>query len=336
MRSLFLSVFGIAIFSGCGGNQPTVTEKRAIKSVEDTSLQIIDKENDRVRIANSLTTDVTESSGSTNITSVEKTIVVIDESILNPELYDLQGEKDRVVTDETIDRVIAKLKKLKKAPKRDILSLIKIAEAYLEVKDYKNALESFNQVLEIQPQNLAGVWGRATVAYYLKDYKLSLEDFTLYTVLKPNNAPAYGNRGVVYDELGKSELAISDYSKAIEIDPNYESAYYNRGTVYGKELEKYELAISDYSKAIEIDPNYADAYSNRGTVYGKELGKYELAISDYSKAIEIDPNLASAYSNRGVAYALSGNLKKAKEDAIRASQLGDSKLMKFMKQNGLW
>jgi tetratricopeptide (TPR) repeat protein len=245
---------------------------------------------------------VNKRSGDTKvINNYEKTTVVVDGSILNPELYDLQNEKNRVVTDETIDRVISKLKELKKAPERDIVSLIKIAEAYLEVKDYENALQYFNQVLEIEPQNSDGIWGRATVAYYLEDFKLSLDDFTHYLTIFQDNSVAYYNRGLLYANLRKTDFALRDYGKAIE-----------------------------------INPNYADAYNNRGNLY-KNLGKTDFALRDWTKAIEINPNLASAYNNRAVLYGIQGDLKKAKADAIRTIELGfDSGLMNYMKQNGMW
>jgi len=110
--------------------------------------------------------------------------------------------------------------------------------------------------------------------------------------------------------------------------------YNERGAVCYA-LGKTDLAISDFNKAIEINPNFIEAYSNRGTVYGK-LGKTDLAIFDFNKAIKINPNYANAYSNRGIVYAMLGDIQKAKQDAIKASQLGDSGLMNLMKQKGDW
>jgi tetratricopeptide (TPR) repeat protein len=205
----------------------------------------------------------------------------------NQKLYDLQNEKNRIISDDMIDKVILKLEALKKAPQRDIISLFRIAEAYLEVKDYKNALRYFNKVLEVEPQNSDGIWGRAMVAYYLEDFKLSLDDLTHYLTICPEDSVAYSNRGLIYDNLGETDFALHDYNHAIKIDPEDANVYVNRGNLYS-DLEKLDFALYDYNHAIEINPQLAQAYINRGNLYDN-LGEIDFALHDYNCAIEIDP-----------------------------------------------
>jgi tetratricopeptide (TPR) repeat protein len=60
--------------------------------------------------------------------------------------------------------------------------------------------------------------------------------------LNPNDASAYYNRGLAYSNLGNYKLAILNYDRAIELNPKDADAYYNRGNAYSR------LGNSSYAK----------------------------------------------------------------------------------------
>ena len=95
----------------------------------------------------------------------------------------------------------------------------------------------------------------------LKQYQEAMDLYNQIIQLNPNYSNAYFNRGVAYDDLKEYKKAIADYTKAIELDPNYTYAYYNRGVAY-YHLKEYENAILDYTKAIKLDPNFQLAKDN--------------------------------------------------------------------------
>lgn len=127
----------------------------------------------------------------------------------------------------------------------------KIAESYMELGNYKEAVETYNRLL----------------------------------ILNPNDSGAYNNRGVAYGFLQDYNLAIQDFNKAIELEPTFVSAYNNRGSTYGI-LQDYDRAIQDYDNAIQLDPSFAIAYKNRGVTYLR-IGKKAEAGADFVKHTEL-------------------------------------------------
>ena len=59
-----------------------------------------------------------------------------------------------------------------------------------------------------------------------------------------------------------------------------------------------------------------------------------MAIADFNKAIELNPSFSNAYALRGSAYFMLNNIEKAKEDAKKAAELGDKRLLNLLKEKG--
>jgi len=146
----------------------------------------------------------------------------------------------------------------------------------------------------------------------------------------------YNDRGYDYFEKGQYDLAIKEFSKSIEINPraDYAYAYNYRGLAY-RVKGQYDLAIKDLTKAIEIYPWDDHVYIERGKIYviegrksqavedyDKAIEDYDKAIEDYTKAIEINQKSAKAYNYRGLAYFIKGNDGEAREDLLKAQDLG--------------
>ncbi len=118
-------------------------------------------------------------------------------------------------------------------------------------------------------------------------YSEAIDDYNQAIEIDPKDASIYVNRGRAKQEIGDFSGAIKDYSKAIEVDPKYSSSYGHRGKI------KFDLgdkrgAIDDYNKAIDNDPsneNIGGWYYNRG-VAKLQTGEQSGCI-DLSKAGEL-------------------------------------------------
>ena len=64
----------------------------------------------------------------------------------------------------------------------------------------------------------------------------------------PKYAAAYETRGVIYSRREQYDQAISDFNKALEIDPGFAEAYFNQGRAYYFRME-YDKSWEDIRKA---------------------------------------------------------------------------------------
>ena len=81
----------------------------------------------------------------------------------------------------------------------------------------------------------------------------ALNEFNQAIQLQPDNDYLYHWRGRTYWEGKNSQAALADFSKAIALRPNYVNYYHWRGLAYRK-ARQYEYALEDFSKAIELQP----------------------------------------------------------------------------------
>ena len=191
--------------------------------------------------------------------------------------------------------------------------------AYLNLKEYGQAISDFNCALDLKP-DYAWVYGSRGLVYrILKDYERSIADFDRAIELNPEYAWAYGSRGLTYHFLKDYERAIADFDRAIELNPKYAWAYGSRGQTY-RLRKDYERAIADFDRAIEIDSRYVWAYEQRGRTYSN-LKMYRRAIEDFDHAVELDSSYFWAFFNRGITYSMLKDFEQAMADLDRALEL---------------
>lgn len=125
------------------------------------------------------------------------------------------------------------------------------------------------------------------------NYKVAIENFNQVIHIRPNDATAYANRGLARAAIGEQQRAIADFNSALDRNPNLEVAYYNRGYVRF-ELQDYHGALTDFNRAIRLDPQNADAYHCRCLVR-HQLGDVRGVVEDlhttadlYLKAGKLD------------------------------------------------
>ncbi|WP_143842227.1 tetratricopeptide repeat protein [Nostoc sp. 106C] len=126
-----------------------------------------------------------------------------------------------------------------------------------------------------------------------QDYKEAIASFEQAINIQPNKHEAWYSKGNALKNLGRNEEAISSYDKALSIQPDYHYAWNNRGNAL-QNLGRNEEAISSYDKAIELKLDYHNAWNNRGNAL-QNLGRNEEAISSYDKAIELKLDYHNAW-----------------------------------------
>ena len=198
---------------------------------------------------------------------------------------------------------------------------------------WENSIKLWNHTLQVTKDNYLAHNNLGRALFDKGKFEESIDHYNKAIRISPDNVDAYGNRGNAYAKTGQYQQAIEDYNKAILLNPYNAEAYYTRGSAYGKLLGQYQRAIEDFNQAIRLNPDYIKAYNNRGLSY-YNLGQYMPAIKDFSKAISLKQDYADAYNNRGVVYLNQGNKELVCDDALKACELGDCKLLEQAKVKG--
>ena len=178
----------------------------------------------------------------------------------------------------------------------------------LSEQKYDEALEYFNQALEINPKDDYALARKGVVLINLSKYDEALEYFNQALEINPNNDYALSRKGIALISLGKDEGALESFNQALEINPKDDYALSRKGIALII-LGKYDEALESFNQVLEINPKNDIALSRKGFAL-IIFGKYDEALESFNQALEINPKNDYALSRK--AFALE-NLGKDEE-----------------------
>ncbi|MDR1534990.1 MAG: tetratricopeptide repeat protein [Planctomycetota bacterium] len=116
-------------------------------------------------------------------------------------------------------------------------------------------------------------------------YREAAESFSEVIALRPEMSGAYGNRGLCYLNLGMDDRARSDFETVLRLDPCdamghsmlADLARFQGGT--GEVLEQINLALAN-------DPDEPQAHFIRGWLFAR-AGQYDMAAMDLARFMEL-------------------------------------------------
>jgi len=222
---------------------------------------------------------------------------------------------------------------------------VALAESYLSVGWYTQALEQADQVLRVQPEN-AGASLIAGIAHV----KLDQPDAALAPlhsfVVQRQNGPmartdnaleaAYYFLGESYVRLDRPAEAIPALEAALRISPVDADALYQLGLAYSGDGQQ-QLAVIKFQEAVRLVPDFAEVYRAMAGSYSA-LGRpeylpyaqgmeafaqkdYQQALSHLEQATAALPEFAPAFLGLGLTYENLGNLPRALSAIQRALEL---------------
>jgi len=222
---------------------------------------------------------------------------------------ELTREKSVKVFTE-IEKLNGKIEKASKEEKENLLMLR--ALYYTAVLNLNNAMEDYNKVIEINPENYLAWFNRAYTRFRMVEIVRELEAETpeqkqelrvgaigITSEMKPDS----DNRILDYD------LIIKDLEKTLSLSPNFTFAHYNLGMMHCI-LRDFEEGIAYFTSAIQNNSEFAEAWYNRGltSIY---LGREIEGTLDLSKSGEL--GIFKAY-NVIKRYGFSGDDRGEEEE----------------------
>lgn len=188
-------------------------------------------------------------------------------------------------------------------------------------RDFKGAIEAFDEAIRLDPNLYYAYAGRAAVKAEQGNYKAALADYLAYEkivadlnllgdpeilakkakveqliqAVQEDGKTKTGN-GVKMDEEVSQAKTMTKLNEAIEANDEPRVLYY-RGKL---KLETNEItaAIFDFSQSLLLDSGFVDAWVARGYARFKLLDLAP-ALNDFSRAISLDPTNYEALIGRG-------------------------------------
>ena len=225
---------------------------------------------------------------------------------------DASGQTDKAMEDYSAA--------IKADPKSSLAFLGRGVLLAVRKRAYDRAVEDFDKVLVIEPDNVEALVSRGDAFAQLGDHGRAMADLNSAVALAPGKPTVLLARGQVESRRGNLAGAARDYEAALKLDARYADAMINLAAVRSMQGQS-GAAIDLLDQAIAIDRRNPLAFYNRG--YAEfALKQYDKAIADYSSAIEIDPRLGLAYNNRALSRAVAGtDLVAALADSDQALKL---------------
>jgi tetratricopeptide (TPR) repeat protein len=162
------------------------------------------------------------------------------------------------------------------------------------------ALEDYAAAIKADPKSSLAFLGRGVLlAMRKRAYDRAIEDFDKVLVIEPDNIDALVSRGDAFAQLGDLGRAMADLNRAVALAPDKPTVLVTRGQI---ESRRGNLAgaARDYEAALKLDQRYAAAMINLAAVRSMQ-GQSGAAIELLDQAIAIDRRNPLAFYNRGYA-----------------------------------
>ena len=180
----------------------------------------------------------------------------------------------------------------------DAYELISLA---LEGKGDKTAQKAnADKILEIDPYNVTVNIQKAEDYAMNKKYKLSKQSYKKALKNEPQNVDAlfgYAQMSFYTDDLKEAEKSLNSI---LQLEPKNSLALAYMGKL-AADSENFLRATKYVKEALKYDPTNYDYYLDLGTYY-RFQGKYSDAAAAWNKAVEIDPTYFLAYAYLAGSY----------------------------------
>lgn len=134
---------------------------------------------------------------------------------------------------------------------------LKKAAINIQLAQWEYAIDEYNHVLGIQPDNPAALYYRAYALVNQREYGLAKADYIRFLKQTPIHFEARLGLAVVNEKLGRWKNAMDDYNMLVEMFPDSAKAYAGRAA-FERSQKMYDPSLYDWDEAMRLDPLNAD------------------------------------------------------------------------------
>jgi len=204
-----------------------------------------------------------------------------------------------------------------------------LTRIYVAKPDMAKALQSAEDLLQIDPRNLTGHLTRSAALLSLGSNAKAREELEIIAKLYPQNPDARYQVGVM-------AWQDKDYKKAEQVFTalNHDNPKDPRGLFGITETlasqNRLNDAIKEMDKAIAADPARSDLILGRANFYVRAQ-RYDEAIAAYKKLLEKEPNSPDLLYRLGETYTRKGDINLAAETFRKNVQAAPNNTLPLLK-----
>jgi cytochrome c-type biogenesis protein CcmH/NrfG len=119
---------------------------------------------------------------------------------------------------------------------------------------YDKAIEAFNHVLKLNPDNLDALHGVGDYDYDHGKYDEAIAAYEHYLSKKPDDPDVRTDLGTMYLQTGNADQAIVQYRKVLAKNPKFFQAVFNMGIAY-EGMNNMASAREAFEQALKLSPD---------------------------------------------------------------------------------
>jgi tetratricopeptide (TPR) repeat protein len=161
----------------------------------------------------------------------------------------------------------------------DALDLYKRATALESAGQTEKALDDCNAAIKSDPTTTMAFLGRGVLlAARKRAYDRAIQDFDRVLAIQPDNVGALIARGEALSNIGDQARALVDLNRAIALAPDRVAVYVTRGLMEGRR-GNLAGAVGNYDIALRLDPSNVYALTNLAAIHLRQ-GRPSAALSN--------------------------------------------------------
>ena len=196
------------------------------------------------------------------------------------------------------DQQLIKARKLGKKlfqKNKDNISVLSLLGEIAQLEQEKEiALEYFQKIIALAPQNAIGYLNAGVSAFQLEKLELAINYLTQAQQLHPNWTKAYHELAVCHQAMGNSKQAEQFLKQALKIDAKDPDNYRKLSDYYRAQGDA-KRSLDYGKKLLEILPEDREMLYHVGQSYGL-LGYAEGSLPYFKKAYQVEPDAQAAYA----------------------------------------
>jgi tetratricopeptide (TPR) repeat protein len=158
---------------------------------------------------------------------------------------------------------------ISKQPPRTAWECDAIGRSLLQAGRLTQALDMFEQAIQLEPGSFWPNFHLATCAYRCKRFDEALRAACVCVALSSKRAECFFNRGLCFRAVGQNEAALCDFGRAIELEPALGTAALERGTLLA-EMEHPAEALENLNRAATLVSEPSEAYYQMALIHVRQ------------------------------------------------------------------